>query len=344
MEKNSFCGNTLDDIYSFIVNYGFDRIQAGKAVTDFYRKGIHDFKLMLDIPKSLRELLDLNYYPGIAVPVSSFASGDLSVKYLFSTGSNDDYETVFLPDKKRLTVCISSQSGCRMGCPFCMTGKMGFRKDLSAGEIVSQVISLPLSGRITHVVFMGMGEPMDNLEEVLKACEIMTAQWGLAKSPAKITVSTVGITDKISRFLEQTDCNLTVSLFSPFPDERESVIAVEKKNPVSEIIKVMRHHSSVEKRRFSLAYVMIKNTNDSDRHLEELKRLLKGTALRVNLLPFHRVDGDFENSGCSERIEYFKHELITSGISASIRKSRGDDISAACGLLAASVQGKRFFD
>lgn len=221
-----------------------------------------------------------------------------------------------------------------MACPFCATGKYGFHGDLSASEILNQVISIPESGIITHIVFMGMGEPMDNLDNVLKACKILTAEWGCAIGQKNITVSTVGITTGISRFLEASGCNLTLSLFSPFFDERKKIIPVERKFPAGNIIDLLKTYPSGKKRRFTLSYVMIDGLNDTDAHLEKLKNLLSGSNLRVNLLPYHSSGDDSYVSSSAERMMTFKHNLIISGISASIRKSRGADISAACGLLA----------
>ncbi len=187
------------------------------------------------------------------------------------------------------------------------------------------------------LVFMGMGEPMDNLDNVMKAAGILTAQWGKALSPANVTISTVGITPGISRFLAESECNLTVSLFSPFSDERKEVVPLEKKYPAEEIIRLMRNVRIPKKRRMTVSYVMISEHNDSEAHLEALKRLLEGSTIRVNLLPYHPVGKDDAVSSSDERMVYFKHSLITSGISASIRKSRGSDINAACGLLASGL-------
>jgi 23S rRNA (adenine2503-C2)-methyltransferase len=333
-----FCGMTPDEIYSSIRNEGFVKDQALKIASSYYRKGIYDFSGMNDIPGVLREHLVSVFLPGLLNPVASEISTDKSIKYLFRTDSGKEFETVFLPDKKRKTVCVSTQSGCRMGCPFCVTGQYGFKGNLSAGEIVTQVISLPAYKEITHVVFMGMGEPMDNLTEVLKACYILTSDWGLAISPRNITVSSVGITPAVRKFLDTSVCNLTISLYSPFGDERAKVIPVEKSYPVSEIITMLKTFSGRKNRRLSLAYVMIEHVNDSDRHLEELVKLLKGSQIRVNILPYHRIDNDNNNPSAEPRMEFFKHYLVTSGVSASIRKSRGADISAACGLLASGFK------
>lgn len=340
MDRLLFCGNTPDGLSAYMEGIGFGSEHALKTTTDFYRKKIFDFRLMTDIPLRLRSRLEADFTGGIIPHVDSQVSSDKSVKYIFNTGLNGIYESVYLPDRKRSTVCVSSQSGCRMGCPFCLTGKMGFNRNLKAGEMISQVLSVPDPGKVTHVVFMGMGEPLDNLGEVIEACRILTASWGLALSPKRITVSTVGITEKIREFLEMSDCNLTLSLYSPFTSERVSVIPTEKKNSATGIIDLMKEYSHKGKRRMSIAYMMINNVNDTEEHLEEIVRLLKGTGIRVNLLPYHRIINDPYETSPVKRMEHFKHSLVISGISASIRRSRGNDISAACGLLASGLNSK----
>ena len=224
-----------------------------------------------------------------------------------------------------------------MGCPFCVTGIFGFHGNLSVSDIVNQIISLPEASFITHVVFMGMGEPMDNLENVLKACKILTAEWGLSISPANVTVSTIGITPGVKKFLEESKCNLTVSLHSPFTEERKKIVPVENRYPVLRIIEMMKNFRMSRRRRMSLAYVMIRNVNDSARHLEELKNILMDSKIRINLLPYHQIPDDKNISSPPDTMQYFKHELIISGISASVRRTRGLDVSAACGLLASGL-------
>jgi 23S rRNA (adenine2503-C2)-methyltransferase len=224
-----------------------------------------------------------------------------------------------------------------MGCPFCATGKYGFRGNLSVRDILTQVLAPGIEGKVTHVVFMGMGEPMDNIDNVLRACEIMTASWGMAISPGKITVSTVGITPGVRKYLGSCNSNLALSLFSPFPEERLRSVPAEKSYPAREIIELMKSATSLKKRRMSVAYVMIRGVNDTAAHLEALKGLLHGSGIRVNLLPYHQLPGDVNISSPPETMNKFRHELVISGISASIRKSKGADISAACGLLAAGL-------
>jgi len=327
-----------DDLEHFITGIGVDRKYAEVIAADFYRRGIRDFEKMDNLPLSVRKKLLTHLETGLFSPVDQQISEDSSVKYLFRTDDSREFETVFIPDGKRRTVCVSAQSGCRMGCPFCITGSYGFRGNLSAGDIINQVLSIQGAGLVSHVVFMGMGEPLDNLDEVLKACKILTSQWGIALSTGNITVSTVGITSGVKRFLNESDCNLTLSLFSPFPEERASIVPAEKAYPASEIVGIMKDFKLIKKRRFSIAYVMISGINDTDDHLHELKNLLSGTSIRVNLLPYHPTGQDKYCPSDISRMNHFRQELFLSGISASVRRSRGADISAACGLLASGLK------
>ncbi len=335
MIKRSLCGLTADEI-GILAGSGTSHSLA--IANCLYKKRIGDIMLVPDIPKTVKEELSKKSIPGIYKPVDSKRSSDGTIKYLFRNKSNQEFETVLLTDSKRTTVCVSSQSGCRMGCPFCVTGKYGFRGNLSARDILTQVLGLPGSEKLTHVVFMGMGEPMDNIENVLKACNILSAEWGLALSQRNITVSTVGITPGIEDFLERSNCNIALSLYSPFPEERYRTVPAEKRYPAHEIIDLMKRYQSSGKRRMSVAYVMIRDANDTEKHLEGLKCLIHGSAIRINLIPYNPIPGDDKISSSPERIQYFRHELIMSGISASIRKSKGIDASAACGLLASGLQ------
>ena len=338
MIKKNLCGLTLDEIQRFIEPYGSTTDHANAVSHSIYKKRCSEITHITKIPKKLKEELKVGSCIGTYPPVTSSISEDKTIKYLFRTETAMEFETVYIPDTKRTTVCVSTQSGCRMGCPYCITGTYGFHGNLSALDILNQIISIPDSEKVTHVVFMGMGEPMDNLENVLKACRIITSGWGLAISSRNVTVSTVGITPGIKKYLRGSDCNLTVSLFSPFAEERKAIVPVEKRYPVSTIIDIMKNFPVRKKRRLSLAYVMIKDYNDTDSHLEELKTLLGGSEIRVNLLPYHKIKNDKNTSSSAERMLYFKHNLVVSGISASVRHSRGIDISAACGLLATGLK------
>jgi 23S rRNA (adenine2503-C2)-methyltransferase len=334
MMRKNLCGLTSEEIFDLIRSYGFSYAHALSISNSIYKKRISDISQIKQIPRQLREELLKITSGGIYSPLRYEVSEDRSVKYLFRSETGKEFETVYIPDKKRNTVCVSTQSGCRMGCSFCATGRYGYKGNLTAGEIINQIIGIPLTESITHVVFMGMGEPMDNLEEVLKACNIITAEWGLALSSRNVTVSTVGIMPGIVQFLQRSACNLTLSLFSPFSEERQKFIPAEYQYPVQNIIDMMNSFPIKKKRRLSLAYVMQKGLNDTDRHLAQLKDILKGSSIRVNLLPYNPGMNDKNCPSSFDRMHYFKHNLIISGISASIRKPRGADISAACGLLA----------
>ena len=338
MAKKSLIGLSVAEIAGIIGPAGFNIKHSVSVAQSIYKKGITDIRLINKIPNKLKEMMNEYFSTGVFPPVESELSADGTIKYLFRTSDGRFFESVFIPDKKRNTVCVSSQAGCRMGCSFCVTARYGYHGDLSAGEIVNQVISIPGADKVTHVVLMGMGEPMDNLDNVLKACDILTSEWGLSLSPKNITVSTVGITPGIEKFLAVSKCNLALSLFSPFQEERKALIPAEAKYPVKSILKLLKDYPVRKNRRLSLAYVMIQDLNDTDRHLSELKELLNDSGIRVNLLPFHSTGKDSFTSSSPERMLYFKHNLVVSGISASIRKSRGLDISAACGLLAAGLK------
>jgi 23S rRNA (adenine2503-C2)-methyltransferase len=339
MLKKSLCGLSADEILEIIEPMGFTALHSVMIANCLYKRSISDISHFDKIPKRLKEALMSIAVSGITVPVASSISRDKSVKYLFRTDTGMEFETVYIPDGKRNTVCVSTQSGCRMGCSFCATAKYGFKGNLTAGEIINQIISIPQAGKITHVVFMGMGEPMDNLENVLKACSIITSEWGLALSSRNVTVSTVGIIPEVEEFLRGSEYNLALSLFSPFPEQRRMAVPAELKHPVRQIIELMKDYPVKKKRRLSIAYIMFKDINDTDKHLEELISVLRNTKIRINLLPYHPVKNEQECSSSEDRIQYFKHNLIISGVSASIRKSRGADISAACGLLASGLRG-----
>ena len=329
----SLAGLGLTETEDLLAHSNIDRRYARRILYWIYKKGISTFSEINDIPKDVLSALSDSFITGLSEPVSTVVSADGTVRHLFTTGKDLLHESVFIPEGKRETVCISVQSGCRMGCRFCATGQSGWKGNLTAGEIVNQVVSLP--HKVTHVVLMGMGEPGDNIDEVLKALKVLTAEWGMAIGKSRVTVSTVGITPAVKRLLEETECNITLSLYSPFPEERRKAVPAENAWPYKETLDLMKTFRAGRYRRFTVAYVMIKGKNDTDKHLEELKRLLSGTKIRVNLLPYHRPGTDSDCSSDNETMMRFKHLLVTSGVGASVRKSRGLDIEAACGMLAA---------
>ena len=260
-------------------------------------------------------------------------SVDGTKKYLFAALEGKYIETAYIPDGKRHTVCVSSQVGCKMGCLFCMTGKQGFQGNLRSGEILNQYRSIPEWRSITNLVYMGMGEPLDNLHEVVKSLEILTSDWGFGLSPRRITVSTIGITPAMLEFLNQSEVHLAVSLHTPFDDERRRLMPVQQVHPLKEVLNEIKSWDFGRQRRVSFEYILFKDFNDSSAHVNELSRILHGIRCRINLIRFHPIPDTPLESPDEETITLFKEKLNAKGIITTIRASRGQDIWAACGLL-----------
>ena len=265
-------------------------------------------------------------------------SADGTVKYLYRTAAGGYVETVYIPDGERATLCVSSQVGCRMGCRFCMTGKQGFAGQLTACDILNQLYSLPERETLTNVVFMGQGEPLDNLDAVLRATGILTADYGYAWSPKRITVSTVGVRKGLRRFLDESECHLAVSLHNPFAEQRERLMPAEHGFGIREIVALLREYDFTHQRRLSFEYTMFRGVNDTPAHAKELLRLLGGLECRMNLIRFHPVPGvDLEGTPEDDMVR-FRDYLTAHGLFSTIRASRGQDIFAACGLLSTAKQ------
>ncbi len=258
---------------------------------------------------------------------------DGTKKYLFPTQNNKFVEAAYIPEETRSTLCVSSQVGCKMGCLFCMTGKQGFQSNLTAGEIVNQVRNLPERENLTNIVYMGMGEPLDNLDELMKSLEIFTADWGFAWSPKRITVSTIGIVPAMKTFLENSQCHLAVSMHTPFDEERKKLMPIQTVYPLQEVIETIRSFDFGKQRRVSFEYIMFDGINDTPRHVKEMARILNGIRCRVNLIRFHPIPNTPLLGSSEEAIEKFMVGLNAKGIRTTIRASRGLDIYAACGLL-----------
>jgi 23S rRNA (adenine2503-C2)-methyltransferase len=258
---------------------------------------------------------------------------DGTKKYLFPTLHNKFIETAMIPDDERKTVCVSTQVGCKMGCLFCMTGKQGFQGQLTAGEIVNQIRSIEEYGEVSNIVYMGMGEPFDNLEAVLKSLDILTSDWGYAMSPRRITVSSIGIIPAMIRFLNESEAHLAISLHTPFDEERRKLMPVQIAYPIAEVINEIKGWDFGRQRRVSFEYILFKGLNDSAYHVRELVRLLSGIRCRINLIRFHPVPGTPLESPDEETINSFRDQLNAKDITTTIRASRGQDIYAACGLL-----------
>jgi 23S rRNA (adenine2503-C2)-methyltransferase len=340
MQKEKLYGKTLNELIAVTKRIGLPGY-AAKQISDWlYKKEIMSIEEMTNLSKKSRELLQGDYEIGLSAPVNESKSSDGTKKYLYKVLNDKYIEAAYIPDDDRATICVSSQAGCKMGCIFCMTGKQGFQGNLSSNEILNQFRSLPEFLTLTNMVYMGMGEPLDNIIEVLKSLDILTSEWGYAWSPTRITVSTVGIIAGIKEFLEKSRCHLAVSLHSPFDEERRMLMPVQRTNSVKEVLDIIRGFDFNKQRRVSFEYILFKGMNDTPAHIKELARILNGIKCRINIIRFHPIPGsEFQSPNLGTTIN-FKEALNAKGILTTIRASRGVDIQAACGLLSTLQQNK----
>ena len=326
-------GQTLPQLEALCNRLEMPRFAAKQIARWLYDKHATTIEAMSDLSARHRALLAETYEVGLTAPEKVSISTDGTKKYLYRTSQNHFIESAYIPDGDRATLCISSQAGCRMGCRFCATGRQGLQHSLSTNEILNQIGSLPERERLTNVVFMGMGEPLDNLDSLLPALEVLTSAWGFGWSPTRITVSTAGVASRLERFLEATQVHLAVSLHNPFPHERAEIMPVEKAWPIREVVEILRRYDFTHQRRVSFEYIVMSGLNDSPRHIRELCRLLDGIKCRINLIRFHTIPGSPYFSPDDRAMIAFRDALTAKGIHTTIRTSRGEDIQAACGLL-----------
>lgn len=331
--KKRLLGMTLEELKMVTAEVGLPGYAANQLADWLYKKRVVSISQMSNISTSKRVVLEEKYEVGAYLPVDSMQSTDGTIKYLFGAGNGHYVESVYIPTDDRATLCVSSQVGCKMNCLFCMTGKQGFSANLSANEIINQILTFPETDQLTNIVFMGMGEPLDNVDEVFKALEILTASYGLGWSPKRITVSTIGMPQTLKRFLDESSCHLAVSLHSPYPEERLSLMPVEKAFPAKEVIALIKEYDFTHQRRVSFEYILFKDLNDSPAHAEALAHLLSQIPCRVNLIRFHAIPGVALESSDPVRMEAFRDILNKRGVVCTIRASRGEDILAACGML-----------
>ena len=326
-------GQTLSQLEALCNRLEMPRFAAKQIARWLYDKHATTIEAMSDLSARHRALLAETYEVGFTAPEKVSISADGTKKYLYRTSQNHFIESAYIPDGDRATLCISSQAGCRMGCRFCATGRQGLQHSLSTNEILNQIGSLPERERLTNVVFMGMGEPLDNLDSLLPALEVLTSAWGFGWSPTRITVSTAGVASRLERFLEATQVHLAVSLHNPFPHERAEIMPIEKAWPIREVVEILRRYDFTHQRRVSFEYIVMSGLNDSPRHIRELCRLLDGIKCRINLIRFHKIPGSPYFSPDDRAMIAFRDALTAKGIHTTIRTSRGEDIQAACGLL-----------
>lgn len=337
-DKIPLLGMTLAELKEVAGEVGMPSFAARQMAGWLYGKKVSSIDGMTDISARNRALLSERYAVGCSKPVEEQRSADGTVKYLYRTAAGGYVETVYIPDGERATLCVSSQVGCRMNCRFCMTGKQGFSGQLTAADILNQLYSLPEREALTNVVFMGQGEPLDNLDAVLRATELLTADYGYAWSPKRITVSTVGLRKGLKRFLDESECHLAVSLHNPFPEQRAQLMPAERSYSVRDIVSLLRTYDFTHQRRLSFEYTMFAGVNDTMAHARELLRLLGGLECRMNLIRFHPVPGVDLKGTSDEDMVRFRDYLTRHGLFSTIRASRGQDIFAACGLLSTAKQ------
>lgn len=331
--KTALLGMNMTQLKEVAKEMGMPAFAAKQMAQWIYAHHAKSIGEMTNISAKNRELLASKYCIGAKEPANRMCSVDGTVKYLFPTDDGQYIETVFIPDGERGTVCVSCQVGCRMGCRFCMTGRQGFHGNLTTTDILNQLFSIEEHERITNVVFMGQGEPMDNLDAVLQATQILTADYGFAWSPKRITVSTVGVRKGIERFLKESDCHLAVSLHNPFPTERNQIMPAEKAFSLTDCIALLRQEDWTHQRRLSFEYIVFGGLNDTEAHARELVRLLGPIECRVNLIRFHDIPDSPFKGAPEEKMIWLRDYLTRHGVTTTIRASRGQDIFAACGLL-----------
>lgn len=330
-------GKNPAELAALCAETGLPRFAARQLARWLYVKHIEDPMLMTDIPTARRALLAERFRQVLTPPERVTESADGTKKYLFRTQQGAYIESAYIPDGDRATLCVSSQAGCRMGCKFCATGRQGLQHSLTAAEILNQIVSLPERDTLTNVVFMGMGEPLDNMDNVLRTLDILTAEWGFGWSPTRITLSTAGVVPELRRLLDSTKVHLAVSLHNPFHEERAAIMPVERAWPVAEVAAILRRYDFTHQRRVSFEYIVMSGLNDSPRHIRELCRLLDGIKCRINLIRFHKIPGSPYFSPDDAAMVRLRDTLTAKGIQTTIRASRGEDIQAACGLLSTSA-------
>lgn len=336
--KHVLLGMTLNDIQTVVKNLGMPKFAAKQIVSWLYEKRVTSIDEMSNLSLKHRELLKEEYEIGACEPVEAMRSADGTVKYLFRVSESAFVEAVYIPDDDRATLCVSSQVGCKMNCRFCMTGKQGFAGNLSVNQILNQIYSIPERDSLTNIVFMGMGEPLDNLDELLNVLDILTSEYGYKWSPKRITVSSVGLRKGLRRFVEESDCHLAISLHSPISAQRKDLMPAEGAYPIAEIVDLLKEYDFSKQRRLSFEYIVFKGVNDSLIYAKELVKLLRGLDCRVNLIRFHAIPNVDLEGADMETMTTFRDYLTSHGVFSTIRASRGEDIFAACGMLSTAKQ------
>ncbi len=341
--KFNLKNQTIDDLVTFLASNDVPSYRATQIFQWIYGKLEDDPEHFTNLPGTLRKFLkEHTTIPSLSPENIRTSQIDETVKYTLTLPDGEIIESVIIPDKDRRTLCVSSQAGCKMGCKFCYTGKGGWRRDLEPWEIVEQVIVAikylnQRKERLTNIVFMGMGEPLDNFDNVVKAIKIITDEKGLAISPRRISVSTVGIVPGIAPLIKETGVNLSISLNAPDDTIRNSIMPVNRKYPIGMLLDTLKRVEIPRRKRVVIEYVLLRGVNDRPEDARKLARLLKGIPVKINLIPFNPFPGSGFQRPEDERVLKFQQILIDSGFSVFIRSSKGRDILAACGQLRGTV-------
>ena len=345
--KQRLLGMTPAELKAAVQELGMPAFTAKQIAQWLYEKHVSEIDEMTNLSKQNRERLSEHFEVGAMAPLQCQRSKDGTVKYLFpvltthhSPLATKFVETVYIPDGERATLCVSCQVGCKMNCLFCQTGKQGWEGDLTVADILNQIYALPEAENLTNIVFMGQGEPMDNLDNVLRATEVLTADWGYAWSPKRITVSSVGVKGKLKRFLDESQCHVAISMHSPIHEQRLQLMPAENAQSIADTVELLKQYDFTHQRRCSFEYICFAGLNDQPLHAREIVRLLEGLECRVNLIRFHEIPGVDLPSSDEHRMEALRDYLTKHGVFTTIRASRGQDIFAACGLLSTMSKNK----
>ena len=339
MKKKNLIGCDAEGLEDYLSTIGVGKRYSIKILRWVYRKRVFDFGLINDIPRAVLDEIAKNFDVGLFYPSETLFSGDGSTKYLYQNDSDMLFESVLMKAEKRNTLCVSSQSGCRMGCKFCMTGSIGFKGNLTSRDILNQLFAIPDSKEVNRIVIMGMGEPFDNSDEVLNAIRILTADWGCAFGKTNITLSSVGILNELENFLNNPVCNLAISLHSPFRDERSDLMPIEKSNPIEEVVNLIRNNPLPKPLRVSFEYVALSGINLSINHAMAIAELLKGISCHLNIIPWNSHESAKFNTPKDEELQLFIAQLNSLGVLTTVRKSMAYEIGAACGQMAGRKKG-----
>jgi len=332
---------TPTELIEFLGGLGKEKFRAGQILRWVYQRGVTDFSEMTDLAKDLRADLQARAFVSDWQPEQTEQSIDGTRKYLFRLSDGESIESVRIPmEGGRATLCISSQVGCAMQCEFCLTGNFGLTRNLTAGEIVNQVCAALKDGPISNIVFMGMGEPLHNLDNVIRSLETLYVDEGLGYSPRKVTVSTSGLVPEMRKIGQYARANMAVSLNATTDEVRDRLMPINRKYPLSELMKACRDYPLAPRARITFEYILIRDVNDSIEDAKRLVKLLHGVKAKVNLILFNEHEGSDFRTPESGTVDLFQRYLLDRDIVAVRRASKGQDISAACGQLKGRLERK----